>query len=105
MKIEACTLVEFVQKIEQAVKQGYSIDYDDNASVPVGSIGFYRCEMHNGEKIAALLKAKPEPEPEEQLIPDELKYPEDKPFVPSVVFQVKQPEAVKKAGRPKAQQI
>ena len=104
MRIEAYSLIEFVQKIEQAVKGGYSIDYDDNDSIPHGSLGYYRCKMHKGGKVAALLKPKQEPEPEAVTEHAPQEYTPE-PFVPSIVFEVKEPETAKKAGRPKAQRV
>lgn len=106
MKIEAYSLVEFIQKIEQQVKGGYSIDYADNDSIPAGSFGFYRCKMHKGGKVAALLK--PKPEPEQEVIVEEVNpyQATEKPFVPSIVFEA--PEistTAKKSGRPKAQRV
>lgn len=108
MRIEAYSLVEFVQKIEQAVKDGYGVDYDDNDSIPYGSVGYYRCKMHKGGKVAALLKPKQEPEPEADVVKEaEPEQPDNvpEPFVPSIVFEVKEPETAKKAGRPKAQRV
>ena len=106
MKIEAYSLAEFIQKIEQAVKDGYSIDYEDNASYPTGGMGWYKCIMHKGGKVAALLKPKPEPEPEVVVEAETQYQAPEKPFVPSIVFEA--PElstTVKKTGRPKAQRV
>lgn len=104
MRIEAYSLVEFIQKIEQAVKDGYGIDYDDNDSIPHGSVGYYQCKMHKGGKVAALLKPKPEAEVVKEAEPEQ---PDNvpEPFVPSIVFEVKEPETAKKAGRPKSQRV
>ena len=105
MKIEAYSLAEFIQKIEQAVKDGYSIDYEDNASYPTGGMGWYKCIMHKGGKVAALLKPKPEPEPEVVEETPQYQAPE-KPFVPSIVFEAKELETVvKRSGRPKSQRV
>lgn len=104
MRIEAYSLVEFVQKIEQAVKDGYGIDYDDNDSIPQGTVGYYRCKMHKGGKVAALLKPKQEPEP---IVEPVLEEPDQvaEQFIPSIVFEVKEPETAKKTGRPKSQRV
>lgn len=109
MRIEAYSLVEFTQKIQEAVIEGYRIDFDDNSSIPVGSFGYYCCKMNKGGKVAALLKAKPEPDPEPIKFPnideDIEQITIQEPFKPSIVFEVKTPEPAKKAGRPKAQQV
>lgn len=105
MKIEEYTLADFVRSIEKAVKDGYSIDYDDNASYPTGGMGHYRCVMHKGAKVAALLKPKPEPEPEVVEATPQYQAPE-KPFVPSIVFEANElSTVVKKTGRPKSQRV
>lgn len=35
-RIEAYSLVEFCQQIQEAVQEGFKIDFKDNASIPVG---------------------------------------------------------------------
>lgn len=113
-RLEAHTFSEFIKTVQEHVKDGWLIDFNDNASIPVAFIGLYRCKVHKGEKVAALLKAKEVDETVTSTITtaDILAVePEHvvQPFVPSVVFTVEQPEApavVKKAvGRPKAQQV
>ena len=104
-RIEAYNLVEFIQKVVQETKDGYDIDFSDNTSVPVGGFGWYKCVMHKGSKIPALLKPKPEPEIEQQVngtTADDI--PKAEPFVPSIVFEVKE-STPKPRGRPKASQV
>ena len=104
-RIEAYNLVEFIQMIVKETKDGYDIDFNDNACIPTGGMGFYRTMMHKGSKVAALLKPKPEPVIEEQVngasAGDII---EVEPFVPSIVFEVKEPTP-KPRGRPKASQV
>lgn len=104
-RIEAYNLVDFIQKIVHETKDGYDIDFNDNASIPIGGMGFYRAVMHKGSKVPALLKPKPEPVLEEQIngiVADDV--PKAEQFVPSIVFEVKEPEK-KPRGRPKASQV
>lgn len=113
-RIEAYSLVEFCQQIQEAVQEGFKIDFKDNASIPVGMAGYYRCLMHKGSKTAALLKPPSDKESfEADLDTVEEKFVEfDKqvnqvvaePFVPSIVFEVKEPEK-KPKGRPKASRV
>lgn len=102
-RIEAYNLVEFIQMIVKETKDGYDIDFNDNACIPTGGMGFYRTMMHKGSKVAALLKPKPEPLIEEQ-VNDVADIPKSEPFVPSIVFEVKEPTP-KPRGRPKANQV
>jgi len=106
-RIEAYNLVEFIQMIVKEAKDGYEIDFNDNASIPTGSMGWYKCVMHKGSKVAVLLKPKTESVVEiEQhlngLSTDDI--PKAEPFVPSIVFEVKEPTS-KPRGRPKASQV
>lgn len=104
-RIEAYNLVDFIQKIMHETKDGYDIDFNDNASIPTGGMGFYRAVMHKGSKVPALLKPKPEPVLEEQVngvVAEDI--PKSEPFVPSIVFEVKEPEK-KPRGRPREKQV
>ena len=126
-RIEAYSLVEFCQQIQEAVQEGFKIDFKDNASIPVGMAGYYRCLMHKGSKTAALLKApastatsvdvRLSPADKESFEADlgkiEKKFVEfdqqvnqavAEPFVPSIVFEVREPEK-KPKGRPKASRV
>jgi hypothetical protein len=104
-RIEAYNLVEFIQMIVKETKDGYDIDFNDNTSVPTGALGWYKCVVHKGSKIPALLKPKPEPVIEQQvngIAAEDI--PEVEPFVPSIVFEVKEPTP-KPRGRPKASRV
>lgn len=119
-RIEAYSLVEFCQQIQEAVQEGFKIDFKDNASIPVGMTGYYRCLMHKGSKTAALLKPPADKESfEADLDKIEEKFvefdglihskqqestPTPTEFVPSIVFEVKEPEK-KPKGRPKASRV
>ena len=126
-KIESYTLVEFCQEIEKAVTEGFRLDTKSNDTIPQGSCGYYRCIMHKGSKTAALLKApastatlvdvRLSPADKESFEADlgkiEKKFVEfdqqvnqavAEPFVPSIVFEVKEPEK-KPKGRPKASRV
>jgi hypothetical protein len=59
-KIEAYNLGDFVKGVQESAKEGFEIDFDDNDSYPVSMVGYYRCLMHKGQKVAALLKEKVE---------------------------------------------
>ena len=128
-RVEAYTFVEFCKELQSAIQEGYAIDFNDNASIPSGGIGYYKSVLYKGPKIAALLKAPADKESfeadlekiEEKFVEfdkqvDEAIYPggQKEPFVPSVVFEVKEgktngfdakePEK-KPKGRPKASQV
>lgn len=118
-RIEAYSLVEFCQQIQEAVQEGFKIDFKDNASIPTGTLGWYKCIMHKGSKTAALLKPPADKESfeadlvkiEEKFVEldkqvDEAIYPggQKEPFKPSIVFEVKEPEK-KPKGRPKASRV
>lgn len=132
-RIEAYSLVEFCQQIQEAVQEGFKIDFKDNASIPTGTLGWYKCLMHKGSKTAALLKApastatsvdvRLSPADKESFEADldkiEEKFvefeglvhskqqestPTPTEFVPSIVFEVKEPEK-KPKGRPKASRV
>ena len=104
--IEAYALAEFVQIVQAQVQDGWEIDFEDNDSIPVSWVGYYRCKMHKGKQVAALFLP---PEPETTAVPPEPDVYAHvvQPFVPSVVFEVpQQPVPVsKKVGRPKQGQI
>ena len=106
-RIEAFNLVDFIKQVIEASEDGYKIDFNDNASVPFGVMGHYRTVMHKGSKVAALLKPKSEPE---VVISKQVNgvtaedIPKAEPFVPSIVFEVKEP-TIKPRGRPKASQV
>ena len=123
-KIEAYNLGDFVKGVQESAKEGYEIDFEDNDSYPVSMVGYYRCLMHKGQKVAALLKEKVSPkEPEvavsgwcEGCNPDNCQgcgpygKPQKEPetpleikedFKPSVVFVAEEPIKVQKPrGRP-----
>lgn len=110
-RIEAYNLVDFIQKIVHETKDGYDIDFNDNASIPTGGMGFYRAVMHKGSKVPALLKPKPEPVLEEQvngIVAEDIQSSkvtnQPEPFKPSIVFETKVSEP-KPRGRPKANQV
>jgi hypothetical protein len=94
--------MDFVRVIQEHVRDGWLIDFDDNESVPNGTMGYYTCRMRKGEKLAALLRATPDiPEHEVKQQPVEV------PFVPSVVMQVEHPivETKGRVGRTKSNAI
>jgi hypothetical protein len=103
-KIEAYNLVDFVKKVVEGVKEGYQLNYDDNDTVPRGSIGFYTATLVKKDKVAALLKPKEPVQQEIEQTPTlEVSEPEIplKEFTPSVVFVAEQPQPkAKKPGRP-----
>ena len=126
-RIEAYSLVEFCQQIQEAVQEGFKIDFKDNASIPTGTLGWYKCIMHKGSKTAALLKppastatsvdVRLSPADKESFEADLEKIEEKfvefdqqvnqavaEPFVPSIVFEVREPEK-KPKGRPKASRV
>ena len=136
-RIEAYSLVEFCQQIQEAVQEGFKIDFKDNASIPTGTLGWYKCIMHKGSKTAALLKPPASTATQDgtngvvassvdvRLSPaDKASFEADldkieekfvefdkqvnqavaEPFVPSIVFEVKEPEK-KPKGRPKASRV
>lgn len=113
-RIEAYSLVEFIQQIQEAVQDGYKFDFKDNASIPWGSLGYYRGVMYKGSKTAALLKAPADKESfeadldkvEEKFVAFDQQVNQTlaELFVPSVVFEVKEPEK-KTKGRPKASRV
>lgn len=132
-RIEAYSLVEFIQQIQEAVQQGYKFDFKDNASIPWGSLGFYKGVMYKGSKTAALLKAPASTatsvdvrQADKESFETDLDKIEEKfvefdqqlnatetvaePFVPSIVFEVKEGkangfDAKKPKGRPKASRV
>jgi hypothetical protein len=103
-KIEAYNLGDFVKGIQESAKEGYEVDFDDNDSYPVSMVGYYRCLMHKGQKVAALLKEKvspKEPEVDTPLIEPETPLEIKEDFKPSVVFVAEEPIKVQKPrGRP-----
>lgn len=56
--VVAYNLVDFVKLVQNNVQAGYSVDFNDNDSVPTGMTGFYQCKMVKDVKLAALLKPK-----------------------------------------------
>jgi hypothetical protein len=105
-KIEAYNLVDFVKKLLEGVKEGYEVDFDNNDTVPRGSIGFYTATLTKRDKVAALLKPKEPLQQEVEQVPvsevSEHEVPL-KDFTPSVVFVAEQPQPkAKKPGRPAA---
>lgn len=111
--IEAYSLPEFIRLVQTSVQDGWEIDFDDGDAAPVSWASYYRCEMHKGKKIAALFLPPAPPAPNVLAVsPTPLPEPEvyahlAEPFVPSVVFEMSQPQltAPKKVGRPKASMI
>lgn len=119
-RVEAYTFVEFCKELQSAIQEGYAIDFNDNASIPSGTIGYYKSVLYKGPKIAALLKAPADKESFEQDLTasdnaikqfEGLVYSKqqenERPaseFVPSIVFEVKEPEK-KPKGRPKASRV
>jgi hypothetical protein len=105
-KIEAYNLVDFVKKIVEGIKEGYELDYDNNDTIPRGSIGFYTVTLVKKDKVPALLKPKePLQKETEQVLVSEVSEPEVplKDFTPSVVFVAEQPQPkARKPGRPAA---
>lgn len=119
-RIEAYTFVEFCKELQSAIQEGYAIDFNDNASIPSGGIGYYKSVLYKGPKIAALLKAPADKESFEQDLDqaakamselDSLMIESDRtnlnPFTPSIVFEAREvsgkPVATK--GRPKKAQV
>lgn len=116
-RVEAYTFVEFCKELQSAIQEGYAIDFNDNASIPSGGIGYYKAVLYKGPKIAALLKAPADKESFEQDLDQAAKamseldkaieLAESKPFTPSVVFEAREvsgkPAATK--GRPKKVQV
>jgi hypothetical protein len=107
-KVEAYSLVEFVNAIQASFDLGYRVDQSVNSQVATGGMGYYRIVMQKGDKqIPALFKPKAEPEPEAVLdsivVVDQADEPVPvvEPFKPSVMFVAEQ-VVKKKAGRPKS---
>ena len=116
-KVEAYSLVEFVNAIQAGFDLGYRVDQSVNSQVATGGMGYYRIVMQKGDKqIPALFKPKAEPEPEAVLddvvVQETQETQEDQPmlaelrhgtapFKPSVMFVAEQ-AVKKKAGRPKS---
>ena len=123
-KIEAYNLGDFVKGIQEAVKEGFEIDFNSNESYPISMVGYYRCIMYKGPKLAALLKERVEVTlinnsssdliQKEDLTKDgnrkisftlgqepEVKEEPKQDFKPSVVFVAEEPvKAQKPRGRP-----
>ena len=110
-RIEAYTLVDFIQLIQTHVEDGWLIDFEDNTHIPTGVAGYYYCRVGKGAKIAAILKPKPSELVQSGCETDEqLKIAtEAAPFVPSISFSMQATEQdvpIKKPiGRPKSEQI
>jgi hypothetical protein len=101
-KIEAYNLGDFVKGIQDSAKEGFEIDFNSNEGFPVNMVGYYRCIMYKGPKLASLLKEKVQ----ETLVQEETPEPEIKEipkqdFKPSVVFVAEDPiKTQKPRGRP-----
>lgn len=109
-RIEKYTFMEFVEAVQDAVKDGWLIDFNDSDGLPSASIGYYICKVRKGDKLAALLKPK---ETQEDVVQQEPNFPateeSQKPqedFVPSIMF-VKEDQSpqVQQRGRPKRSTI
>jgi hypothetical protein len=103
-KIEAYNLGDFVKGIQESAKEGFEIDFNSNESYPISMVGYYRCIMYKGPKLAALLKEKaPETLVQEGVTEPtpEVKEEPKQDFKPSVVFVAEEPtKAQKPRGRP-----